>query len=45
MIGLTFLVAKRISKVNETTLTAKDSRMKITQEILDIIRFIKVNAI
>jgi ABC-type bacteriocin/lantibiotic exporter with double-glycine peptidase domain len=31
MIGLTFLVAKRISKVNETTLHAKDSRMKVTQ--------------
>jgi hypothetical protein len=45
MIGLTFLVAKSISKVNETTLKAKDSRMKVTQEILDIIRFIKVNAI
>jgi ABC-type bacteriocin/lantibiotic exporter with double-glycine peptidase domain len=45
MIALTFLVAKSISKVNEITLRAKDSRMKITQEILDIIRFIKVNAI
>jgi hypothetical protein len=45
MIALTFFVAKKISKVNETTLKAKDARMKITQEILDIVRFIKVNAL
>lgn len=45
MIGFTFFIAKKISKVNETTLRAKDERMKITQEILDIIRYIKVNAL
>ena len=45
MIGMTFFVAKKISVVNENTLNAKDKRMKITQEILDIIRFIKVNAL
>lgn len=45
LIALTFLIAKRISIVNETTLAAKDARMKVTQEILDIIRFIKVNAV
>ncbi len=45
MIAITFFVAKKISKVNERTLDAKDKRMKITQEILDIIRFIKVNAL
>lgn len=45
MIGITFFVAKKISVVNENTLNAKDKRMKITQQILDIIRFIKVNAL
>jgi ATP-binding cassette subfamily C (CFTR/MRP) protein 1 len=45
MIALTFYLAKRISKVNENTLKAKDARMKVTEEILDIIRFIKINAI
>lgn len=45
MIGMTFIVAKKISVVNESTLNAKDKRMKITQQILDIIRFIKVNAL
>lgn len=31
MIGMTFVIAKKISKVNENTLNAKDKRMKITQ--------------
>jgi len=45
MIAITFFIAKSISKVNENTLKAKDIRMKITEEILDIIRFIKINAL
>ena len=45
MIAITFFLAKKISKVNENTLKAKDARMKITEEILDIIRFIKINAV
>lgn len=45
MIALTFFLAKKISKVNEETLKRKDQRMKVTEEILDIIRFIKINAL
>ena len=45
MIGVTFILAKMISRINETTLKCKDQRMKVTEEILDIIRFIKINAI
>jgi ABC-type bacteriocin/lantibiotic exporter with double-glycine peptidase domain len=44
MIAATFLLAKKISKVNEQTLQCKDQRMKVTEELLDIIRFIKINA-
>lgn len=44
MIAITFFLAKRIAKVNEVTLKRKDERMKNTEEMLDIIRFIKINA-
>lgn len=45
MIAVTFFLAKKISKVNEETLKRKDQRMKKTEELLDIIRFIKINAL
>jgi ABC-type multidrug transport system fused ATPase/permease subunit len=45
IIAFTFFVAKQIAKVNSVTLKCKDARMKTTEEILDIIRFIKTNAI
>lgn len=44
MIGVTFVLAKKIARVNETTLKRKDERMKNTEEMLNIIRFIKINA-
>ena len=43
-IALTFVCAKISIKANEDVLKAKDERMKVTEEIFNIIRFIKVNA-
>lgn len=43
-ISLTFLFSKIIGKANQEVLKAKDERMKVTQEIFNIIRFIKINA-
>ena len=40
----TLLFSKVSTKVNDKLLKAKDERMKITEEILEIIKFIKVNA-
>lgn len=44
-ISITYIVAKKSIKYNEEMLLVKDQRMKATQEMLDIIRFIKINAI
>jgi ATP-binding cassette subfamily C (CFTR/MRP) protein 1 len=43
-IFMTFVCAKISIKANENVLKAKDERMKVTEEIFNIIRFIKVNA-
>jgi ATP-binding cassette subfamily C (CFTR/MRP) protein 1 len=43
-IFMTFVCAKISIKANENVLKAKDQRMKVTEEIFNIIRFIKVNA-
>ncbi len=47
MIGtiiFTFVFSKMSINVNEKVLKAKDERMKVTEEIFSIIRFIKINA-
>ncbi len=41
----TFFLSKKAVALNEQVLKAKDARMKVTQEMLDVIRFIKINAI
>jgi ATP-binding cassette subfamily C (CFTR/MRP) protein 1 len=43
-IGCTFICSKISVKANENVLKAKDERMKVTEEIFSIIRFIKTNA-
>lgn len=43
-ITLTFVFSKISIKANEKVLNAKDDRMKVTEEIFSIIRFIKINA-
>lgn len=43
-ITLTFVFSKISIKANENVLKAKDERMKVTEEIFSIIRFIKINA-
>lgn len=43
-ITLTFVFSKISIKANENVLKAKDKRMKVTEEIFNIIRFIKINA-
>lgn len=45
MIICTFFLSKKAVALNEQVLKAKDARMKVTQEMLDVIRFIKINAI
>ena len=42
---LTYLFQKKAYKYNSNILEKKDLRMKVTQEMLDIIRYIKINAI
>ena len=44
MIWITFIVSKYTIKFNAEVLKAKDNRMKATQEMLENIRFIKINA-
>ena len=41
----TLLFSKVASKYNDKVLKAKDSRMKLAEEILQIIKFIKINAL
>jgi len=45
MIMLTVSLAKCISRVNQLSNKWKDSRMKATEEMLNLIRFIKINAL
>ena len=45
MIGLTYLTSKRQVAYNNILLKKKDARMKVTQEMMDIIRYIKINSI
>ena len=45
LIVFNFFVSKRINRLNELVLKAKDERIKVTEEMLDIIRFIKISAI
>jgi ABC-type bacteriocin/lantibiotic exporter with double-glycine peptidase domain len=40
----TYFLMKIQAKLNSKLLKAKDARMKVTEEILSAIRFIKVNA-
>ena len=40
-----YFVSKVSVKLNERSLKAKDERMKATEEMLDIIRYIKISAI
>ena len=42
---LTYLFQKKAYQYNSKILEKKDERMKVTQEMLDIIRYIKINAI
>jgi ABC-type multidrug transport system fused ATPase/permease subunit len=41
----TYFFQKRVYRYNEEVLKKKDERMKVTQEMLDIIRYIKINSI
>lgn len=41
----TLVFTKVVSKNNDKLLKAKDARMKITEEILQIIKYIKINAL
>jgi ABC-type bacteriocin/lantibiotic exporter with double-glycine peptidase domain len=45
IIVLSYFLSKINAKLNEEILKAKDERMKTTQEMLDIIRYIKISAI
>jgi ABC-type bacteriocin/lantibiotic exporter with double-glycine peptidase domain len=45
MIACTFFTSKFSIRYNEQLLKVKDARMKVTQEMLDIIRYIKINSI
>lgn len=40
----TFTVSRIASKGNDLLLKKKDERLKVTEEIFNIIRFIKINA-
>lgn len=44
-IGSTYFTSKWSYHYNSEILTKKDQRMKVTQEMFDIIRYIKINAI
>ncbi len=41
----TLTFSKVVAKNNDKLLKAKDTRMKITEEILQIIKYIKINAL
>ena len=40
-----YFITKVNKKLNDRTMKAKDKRMKATEEMLDIIRYIKISAI
>ena len=40
-----YFITKANKKLNDKTMKAKDKRMKATEEMLDIIRYIKISAI
>jgi ATP-binding cassette subfamily C (CFTR/MRP) protein 1 len=42
---INYFMSKRINHYNEEVLKAKDERMKVVEEMLDIIRFIKISTI
>jgi len=42
---MSYFLSKKENELNDLVLEAKDERMKKTQEMLDIIRFIKISAI
>lgn len=42
---ISYFLTKTMKKLNEKMLKAKDKRLKVTEEMLDIIRFIKISAI
>ena len=39
-----FITSKKSYEFNKVLLKKKDERMKVTQEMLDIIRYLKINA-
>lgn len=45
VIIISYFLSKISARYNENILKAKDERMKTTQEMLDIIRFIKIGTI
>lgn len=45
LIAITVQLAKRIGLINKITNEAKDKRTKITQELLEMIRFIKISTL
>ena len=44
MVAITITISKIQGKLNDDLLKAKDARMKVTEEIVQIIKFIKINA-
>lgn len=42
---VSYFLSKITVKLNEEVLKAKDERMKVTEEMIDIIRYIKISAI
>lgn len=43
--SLTYVSSRRSYRFNREILKKKDQRMRVTQELLDIIRYIKINSI
>ena len=41
---LTMVMTNFLTKINDSILKKKDERMKVTEELLQIIKFIKINA-
>lgn len=45
ILAISYFISKITVRLNEESLKAKDARMKVTEEMLDIIRYIKISAI
>ena len=45
MMLFTLIFTKKAAEANDQLLKKKDARMKVTEEILQIIKFIKINAL